>query len=312
MFFESFSYSVISKTDVNYPECFKYIKNAPEKVFVAGKLIERDFEGVAVIGSRLMSSYGRDAIKSIVSDLASSGITIVSGLAFGVDVYSQETALELGARTVAFMSSGLNLISPKSNFLVAKRIVESDLGAVISSYEPNFQAQKYTFIYRDHLLAAFCKAVLVIEAGQSSGTHHTVDAALAIGKDVFAVPGSIFSEVSAGCNYYIKHGAHPATSAQDILDIVKFSFLLRDKNMHAGKKGGLSKSVSWEVLRKSLTGFELEVFGKVLVEGVSVEELAQVLLQPVVRIMQAVSILEVHGFVVVEGNVIKRLVNVLD
>lgn len=291
----NFKYQKLFQTDFLYPKALKELKNPPKHLYISGNLEPRDLNGVAVVGTRRITSYGDAVIESIVGDLVNAGVTIISGLAFGVDAAAQNLALELGGRTIAVLGSGINNIVPKSNFYIAKKIIENNQGALISTYEPNYEATKWTFPERDTLMSALSKAVLVIEAAERSGTLHTVNAALELGKEVFVVPGSIFSEMSIGCHRYIREGAHLVTSAQDIFGALNISTSLKPAkaNHNLGNKN---------IKPTFLSEVEESIFDSIDVYGVTIEDLCKKTQEPISKILPALTMLELNGLVKVEGG----------
>ena len=194
------------------------IPEPPEQLYIEGSLPTPDKVLMAVVGSRRYSSYGREACEKLISGLAGSPISIVSGLAIGMDTIAHKAALSAGLHTSAFPGSGLDrkVLHPRSNIPLAEQIVKSG-GALISEYDPKFPAAIYTFPRRNRIMAGLVKAVLVIEAGEKSGTRITARLATEYNRDVLAVPGSIFSPQSGGTNSLIKLGATPITESNDIL-----------------------------------------------------------------------------------------------
>ena len=174
---------------------------------------------VAVVGTRKPTAYGKEVAYSFSYELAKQGVIIVSGLALGIDGIAHKAALDAGGTTVAVLANGLHTIYPSSHYQLGKRIVENG-GAIISEYEPGKSALPYQFLARNRLISGLSDAVIVIEAASRSGTLNTVSHALEQGREVFAVPGAITSPLSAGCNELIKQGAQPATSVQDILEVI--------------------------------------------------------------------------------------------
>ncbi len=281
-----------------------------EFLYSTGELINRDYLSIAVVGTRNPTNYGEAAVKTIVSDLASCGVVILSGLAFGIDAMAHEACLLVGGRTVAVLGSGLHSIAPKSNETLAKRIIDGNYGVIVSQFEPNTQGLKWNFIKRDRLMAGISQAVLVIEAGASSGTAHTVEAALEFGKTVFCVPGSIFSPQSEGTNKYIKEGAVPVTCAQDIFDelgdklldsrpeLPEFAFI---------EKGSKSVVEAQKALMiKTLTQLEIKVFGALSDYPASINELATKEKMAISQFLVVVTELELKGLAKINGNMVSR------
>jgi DNA processing protein len=194
------------------------IPEPPKQLYVEGHLPGVGTIFLAVVGSRRYSSYGKEACERLIGGLAGSPISIVSGLALGMDTIAHKAALAADLHTIAFPGSGLDreVLHPRSNAPLADQIVKSG-GALVSEYDPLFPAAVYTFPRRNRIMAGLSKAVLVIEAAERSGTRITARLATEYNRDVLAVPGSIFSAQSEGTNSLIKLGATPVTNSNDIL-----------------------------------------------------------------------------------------------
>lgn len=177
---------------------------------------------LCVIGSRKMTSYGKEAVNFLLSGLAGENIIIVSGLALGVDSEAHRCAIKYNLPTVAFPGSGLNdeALYPQTNIKLLDDIINKG-GAAFSEYEPDAKSQMYFFPARNRLMAAISDLVLVIEAEEKSGTQITARLALEYNKDVAIVPGSIFSAYSRGTAQLFKDGAYPVTRSEDILELLK-------------------------------------------------------------------------------------------
>jgi DNA processing protein len=202
------------------PKILREIPDPPKKLYIQGVLPSHDeYIYLTVIGSRKFTSYGKQACEHLLAGLAGYPFVIVSGLALGIDSIAHNAALENKLITVSVPGSGLNsdVLYPASNRGLAKRIIESG-GCMVSEYEPNFKATNWSFPKRNRIMAGISHAVLVIEAENISGTRITSRLATEYNRDVFAVPGSIFSTASAGCNNLIREGATPITSVQNILE----------------------------------------------------------------------------------------------
>ena len=171
---------------------------------------------LAVVGSRKLTHYGQQVIERIVGQVASAGITIVSGFMYGGDAVAHKTALKVGGRTIAVMPCGIDRISPEDQEDLYNEIIENN-GMIISEYEGDMAPALWTYPRRNRIVAGLSKAVLVIEAGEKSGSLITANLAKKFKRKIFAVPGPITSSVSIGTNMLIKQGAEMVTSAQDIL-----------------------------------------------------------------------------------------------
>lgn len=205
------------------PESLHEIPQPPTKLYIAGKLPPPGTVCLAVVGSRKCTTYGKDAVRKLISGLKGYSIAIVSGLAVGIDSLSHEAALDAGLLAVGFPGSGLSpeVLFPQTSLGLAERIIEKG-GCLISEFEPDFKAQYYTFPMRNRLVAGISKAALIIEAEEKSGTLITARMALDYNREVLAVPGAINSPTSKGTNKLIKNGATPITSSDDILEALGF------------------------------------------------------------------------------------------
>ena len=205
----------------NFPRLLKAIPGAPQELYVLGDSFEDLMTRpcLAVVGSRRASPYGRRVTDSLVSDLSRQGMVIVSGLAYGIDSIAHASTLAAGGKTIAVLPGGLDNIYPVSHQKLAEQILTSG-GALVSEYPPGTSAYKHHFIARNRIISGLSSAVLITEAAEKSGSLHTANFALEQGRDVMAVPGSIYNQLSAGTNRLIRTGATPITCAQDVLDVL--------------------------------------------------------------------------------------------
>lgn len=208
--------NAIAINDQEYPKLLKESYSPPAILYIKGNLIEALNFPLAVVGSRKISTYGAQAVKDIVGGLARAGLCIVSGMAYGVDSAAHETAITNGAKTVAVLASGLDAKNLAPRKQIAEKIISN--GALVSESPFGKPAMKHQFPIRNRIICGLCPAVLIIEAAEKSGTLITARLALDANRDVFAVPGGIYSPNSAGTNNLIKQGAKIITGAQDILD----------------------------------------------------------------------------------------------
>ncbi|MEX0877897.1 MAG: DNA-processing protein DprA [Candidatus Spechtbacterales bacterium] len=207
-------------TDKEYPSILKEIPNPPELLYYRGNLEAlKSGAMVAVVGTRRCSDYGKRATEEIAGGLAKAGVTIVSGLAKGIDTYGHKAALENKATTVAVLGTGVDdaSIYPQRNKNLAHKIIESG-GLVISEYEPGTPGYRANFPQRNRIVAGLVQGVLAVEAPLKSGTMITVRLAKDYKKSIYAVPGSIFSRLSEGCNALLTKGAKCVLRAEDILE----------------------------------------------------------------------------------------------
>lgn len=210
------SFKVLNLNSINYPKNLKQISGAPKRIFVAGSILKKDAKAVAVIGSRSMSEYGKKITWDFSAALARNGITIISGLARGVDTIAHKAALSVRGRTIAVLGSGIDWIYPPENKDLATEIASS--GAIVSEFCPGTPPVGKNFLSRNRIISGLSVAVLVVEGARRSGTLSITNWALDQGRDVFAIPGRIDSRLSDLPNFLIENGAIPATKPEDILD----------------------------------------------------------------------------------------------
>lgn len=211
--------SVITFLDDEYPERLKNLPDSPAVLYVCGTIMPRDVFSVAVVGTRRPTNYGRSVASKFSGDFALSGVCTVSGLARGIDTEVHKSTLASGGRTIAVVGSGLNCHYPPENRKLEEKI--SNAGAVISEFPMNFPPDKSNFPRRNRLISGLALATVVVEADIKSGALITARFALEQGKEVFAVPGPIFSKYSNGPHSLLKMGAHPAESAHDVIGEIK-------------------------------------------------------------------------------------------
>ncbi|GHO66307.1 DNA processing protein DprA [Ktedonobacter sp. SOSP1-52] len=210
---------VITWRDQEYPPLLSKFEYAPPVLYIYGHLNEDDQEyALGIVGTRRMTSYGRQVTEKLTTELTGGRVTIVSGLALGVDTVAHTTALDTGGRTIAVLASGLDTIYPPSNRALAKRIIESGQGALISAFPLGVRPDAGNFPARNHLIAGLSLGVLVTEAPARSGALITASSALQQGREVFGVPHSIFSPGGEGVNKLIQDGAHLVTRVEDIIE----------------------------------------------------------------------------------------------
>jgi DNA processing protein len=208
--------SLLTIEDEAYPTLLRAIPGAPPLIYVRGALSPADDWAVALVGTRSPTSYGREAAQRLSYDLAQAGVTVVSGLAIGVDSVAHAAALDADGRTVAVLGSGVDLPYPERNRDLAERIVKH--GALVSDYPLGTRPVAANFPARNRLISGLSLGTLVVEAGERSGALITVEFALEQGRDVLAVPGHIFSRQSVGTHRLIRDGAALVTSAGEVME----------------------------------------------------------------------------------------------
>jgi DNA processing protein len=218
---ENGSIKKIDENDVEFPACLRLIPSHPKQIYVRGDL-NLDAPAAAIVGARIPSTYGKQAARDIASGLARARVLVVSGMAPGIDTIAHQSALENNGLTIGVAGSGLdeNSFYPQQNLDLARNVVNTG-GCLVSEYPAGFKATNYSFPQRNRIISGLSRAVVIIEAREKSGSLITAEWARKQKKLLFAVPGSIYSANSAGCNALLKNGALPATSANDILDALE-------------------------------------------------------------------------------------------
>lgn len=214
---------VLTWDSPDYPSLLREIYDAPPVLYVLGELLPRDEWALAVVGTRRVTAYGREVTSRLAGELGRCGVTVVSGMARGVDSMAHRSALEAGGRTIAVLGSGLDVIYPAENRKLARQIVAQ--GALVSDYSLGTKPEASNFPARNRIISGLALGTLVTEAGMGSGALITADYALEQGREVFAVPGSILSRSNAGANNLIQQGAKLATSVQDILEELNLTMI---------------------------------------------------------------------------------------
>jgi len=273
---------IIVIEDKKYPKLLKEIgSEAPKKLYYKGNWNENIFENcLAVVGSRRLTSYGRKITESLVSEIASAGITIVSGFMYGGDEAAHKAAVMSGGKTIAVMPCGIDLIHPEYQKDLYNEILEKN-GLVISEFEGKFQPQLWTYVRRNRIVAGLSKAILVVEAGLDSGTLITANLAKKYNRKIFAVPGPVTSEVSKGTIKLIKEGAEVATDAKDILKFYNISF---------SKKNTVK-------LNLNITKEEKEIINQLKREPMEADTIARTLGAPAAKIGATLSLMQLKGFI---------------
>lgn len=224
--------TVLTWEDEGYPSRLRQIHSSPPLLYVRGEIRPQDEWAVAVVGTRAATRYGRQMVEEIAGDLARSGITVVSGLARGIDSLAHRAALRAGGRTIAVLGSGIDIIYPHEHRDLAGKIIER--GALITEYPLGTKPEAGNFPPRNRIISGLSLGTLVVEAGKRSGALITADYALEQGREVFALPGSVNSRKSEGTNRLIQEGAAKLVmSVEDILEELNLTMVERHQEVRA-------------------------------------------------------------------------------
>lgn len=276
---------VLTWMDELYPQRLKEIEQPPPVLYMRGELSQEDTWAVAIVGTRRVTPYGRQVTEEIASFLAANGVTIISGLARGVDAIAHNAALRAGGRTLAVLGSGVDKIYPPENRAMADQIMQH--GAVLSDYVPGTPPESTNFPPRNRIISGLSMAVVVIEAGETSGALITAEFAAEQGREVFAVPGNILAPQSKGTNKLIQRGAHPLLSASDIMEALN-----------------LTRVGHHKAARKALPVDEVEskLYEAIGEEPIHVDEIRNLTGLPVEKVSATLVMMELKGMVRQVGN----------
>ncbi len=282
---ERYGVRVLTWHDPDYPSRLKEIYDYPPLLYVRGSLLPEDEWCLAVVGTRRATVYGRQVTEEIVADLAQNKITIVSGLAKGIDSVAHHSALDAGGRTIAVFACGLDTVYPSENANLARRIIQQ--GALISEYPLGTRPRADNFPRRNRIMSGLSLGVLVVEAGDASGAMITARLALEQNREVFATPGSILSPTSRGTNHLIQEGAKLVRNYTDILEELNLTVVARQMEM----KEVIPASDTESLLLKQLSA-----------EPIHIDEVCRSSGLPVSTVTSTLTMMELKGLVKQVGN----------
>ncbi len=286
---EQLEIKMSTMADDNYPISLRQIFNPPSVVYYKGKLTnQRDEYSLACVGTRKFSPYGKQIVEDIVKRVCQAGITLVSGLALGIDSLAHRVCVETNSRTIAVLGSGIDEASiyPASNIHLA-RDIQSQEGLLMSEYPPGTTALQAYFPQRNRIIAGLSKATLVVEAPGKSGALITARFALENNRDVLAVPGNIYTKNAAGVNQLIAMGAYPIVCAEDIFKILNFQ---------------PAESTTQHKQNLLLSEQEKAILEIVSVEAKHINDIIQLTGLPTAKISSFLTIMEIKGLIKNVGN----------
>lgn len=273
----------VGQKDKEYPSLLKQIAKPPTLLYIKGNT-EAMEPFLAVVGTRWPSEYGELATHSILPDLIEHGFTIVSGMARGIDTLAHKECLARKKPTIAVLGTGIDIPYPPENKSLYNEIIK--YGAVISEYPMGVQATQFTFPKRNEIIAGIAQGTIVIEAKSKSGALITASLAAEYGRDVFAVPGSIFAKNSTGTNNLIKNGAYAITSANDIIAKYDLTLFAREQK-----------------IPRSLDVNEQKIIDALSQEALDIDSLAKATRLPISIVSSALIIMEIKGTIIHAGNI---------
>jgi DNA processing protein len=263
----------ITLDDPEYPKRLKAIHKPPAELYVNGSLIPQDEMAVAIVGSRRASMYGLEMAQKLGYDLALRGVTVVSGMAIGIDTAAHRGALKAKGRTIAVMGSGHGHIYPPQNRSLYDEIAKT--GAVVTEYAYGEEPLAFHFPQRNRIISGLSLGVVVVEAAKDSGALITAELAAEQGREVFAIPGKISSSTSSGSNALIKDGAKLVQSVDDIIDELSLREL---KEVSEDKKEALNgkiKRMTKNYIYNALTEDERKIYGALSDEPIHIDDIVQ-------------------------------------
>jgi DNA processing protein len=273
--------SVVTWQDAEYPPRLLYIHNSPPVLYVKGQILPQDEWALAVVGTRTPRAYGKQMVDEIAAGLAKSGITIISGLARGIDSLAHRAALRVGGRTVAVFGCGIDIVYPNEHRGLAERIIDS--GAIITEYSLGTRPEGGNFPARNRIISGLSLGTLVVEAGKRSGALITADYALEQGREVFALPGNINSPKSLGTNRLIQEGAAKLViSAEDVLEELNLTLVERHQEVRMAVP---------EDERES------QILQCISLEPIHVDEIGQKTGLPIAEVTSTLAMMELKGMV---------------
>jgi len=280
---------LVLEGDGDYPGALRSIADPPPYLFVRGNVETRDETAVAIVGTRHATEYGRSVASKLASELSHRGVTIVSGLARGIDTAAHQGALDAGGRTFAVCGCGLDVNYPADNKNLAAQITHS--GATLSEFPPTVQPESWHFPVRNRIISGLSLGVIVVEAAERSGALITSDFALEQGREVFAVPGNIFKTQSRGAHALIKQGATLVESADDIITALNNRALPFAQLEEAGRV----KESAPPTVRPDLSAVENRVYLALEVDPRHIDDLAAAANMGAAEVNSTLVMLELKG-----------------
>ncbi len=270
---------IIAYNSAKYPAWLRNISQFPPVLFVRGTIKSDDEISVGIVGTRGATVYGKSIAERFAGDFARTGITVVSGMARGIDTMAHYGAIKNKGRTIAVLGCGVDRCYPPENKTLMTKIIEN--GAVVSEFNIGTPPLAHHFPRRNRIVSGLSKAIVAIEAKEKSGVMNTVNWALDQNKDVFAIPGNIYSKASSGTNRLIKDGAIPVTKVDEILESLGIRYTRQEK----------------EVKKLTLNETEIKVWDRLSVEPIYLDVLSDTLEEPTGSILNTLLNLEIKGLV---------------
>lgn len=272
--------TVLTWEDETYPRRLKEIDQPPPVLYLRGELADEDQWSVAIVGTRRATAYGRQAASELAAGLARRGITVVSGLARGIDAIAHQAALQAGGRSLAVLGSGVDQVYPPEHRRLADQMCEH--GALVSDYPPGTPPEATNFPPRNRIISGLSLAVVVIEAGETSGALITASFASDQGRAVFALPGSIYASQSKGTNRLIREGAHIYLDLPDLLEVLNLGQVSQQRAARAVLPADATEAKLYAILGR---------------EPIHVDDIGARADLPIAQVSAALTLMELKGLV---------------
>ncbi len=271
---------VLTWDDADYPPNLRQAYNAPPILYVRGRLETRDEWSVAVVGTRRASVYGKEAARMICTGMAQAGVTVVSGLARGIDTVAHRACLDAGGRTIAVLGCGVDVIYPQQNARLTGEIVER--GALVTEYALGTRPDARNFPPRNRIISGLTLGTVVVEGDRGSGALITAGFAAEQGREVFAVPGNVFARTSRGTNYLIQQGAKMVCQVSDVLEELNLTMVSEQAQARA-------------VMPENET--EALLLGHLSAEPTHVDDLGRAVELPIAQVTSTLALMELKGMI---------------
>jgi DNA processing protein len=271
---------LVTRADSDYPDLLNNLPDAPGVLYVKGSLLPDDQRALALVGTRKATTYGKDVAQTFSRQLVERGITLVSGLAHGIDAVAHRTAIEAGGRTLAVLGCGIDIVYPADHRDLAREVTQH--GALISEFPPGTRPEPRNFPRRNRLISGLSLGVLVIEAPEHSGAIITAGIAADQGREVFAVPGSVFSPMSRGTHRLIQDGAKLVADVSDILDEFDLAHTVAETQTAAKRIAPANE-------------MEKRLLGCLAREPQHIDDLARLCEQPIAAVSSTLAMMELKG-----------------
>lgn len=281
---------VLEINDSKYPEMLRKIQDPPDKIYVEGNLDILNLDGIAIVGSRICTEYGRKQATKFAKELVSFGLNIISGMAIGIDAVAHKGCLKANGKTIAVLGSGFNNIYPEENIGLFHEIINNG-GAVISEYKPNVKPQSEHFVRRNRIVSGLAKGTLVVEAAYRSGTSITAKMTRKQGKPIFCIPNNLENKKGVGTNKLLQKDGILVMSAQDIINIIEIEKTNIEYETKLVQTSLFKQEINIEEEYKPIYKLLLNK------DSIHINEIAKKVKQPLSQVSYLLTMMELEGYI---------------